>query len=99
MGAGSPADCRSGQVGRAMPDVHQPAVVVLGVPVDPELVQLVLPLVAEQPEARTRQSDPAVVLPQAGPAGAERILLLALSELLQSCRPPGLWQPVEVPEF
>ena len=82
-----------------MPDVHQAAVVVLSVPVDPELVQLVLARVAEEPEAVARHSDPAVVLPQAGPAWAERLDVPVIPEPSQPARPLIGRQPVEGAEL
>ena len=69
------------------------------VAVDPELVQLVLARVAEQAEAVARHPDPPVVLPQAGPAGAERLDIPVLPESLQPRSSLSGWQPVECREL
>jgi len=46
-----------------MTDVNQPAIVVLGLPVSPELVQLVMPRIAQQSEPFSSDTYAAVVFP------------------------------------
>jgi hypothetical protein len=69
-----------------MTDVHQPAVVVLGVPISPELVQLIVPGIAEYPEPRARNPYSSVVLREPGATRPER---LQISLLPESPEPPG----------
>jgi hypothetical protein len=56
-----------------MPDVHQSTVVVLSVTIAPELIQLVLPGITQQPELSACCGDAAVVLLEPSAARPERL--------------------------
>jgi len=74
-------------VGLAVPDVYQTSVVVLGAPVLPQLIQLVLPGIYQQPEPFARYAEAPVVFPETGTARTQGFEVTPLPKPSQPRRP------------